>query len=172
LGRGTFRYFRIGYFLILLAPALSLVVFDVLTRIIEFPSAEGETLTTWNISILAIWIIGLTLYIHGYVRRETTVEEAKMILLLSVLLIPWAWLTYLFASGLLSDALFRAMQPEMSPLTAWDYLEYWTWELKAIFWIGSGLLLTATSLVKMYPIRRCTLKEVVSSDANQSFVNS
>jgi hypothetical protein len=62
-------------------------------------SEEGVALTTWNLSILVIWIIGMTIYLYGYVRRETTVADAKMILLFSILLIPWAVFTYLSVVG-------------------------------------------------------------------------
>jgi len=42
------------------------------------------------------------------------------------------------------------MNPVMRVLTIWDYLEFWTWELKGILWIGTALLLIVTSLVKMH----------------------
>jgi cbb3-type cytochrome oxidase subunit 3 len=134
----------------LLTPVLSFAVFVLLAGIIESFGGEGETLTAWNVSIFALCIIGLSLYTYGYARREATDVEAKVILLFSFLLIPWALLTYLFASGLFSATVVRIMNPGMSALTVWDYLEYWTWELKAISWISSGLLLIVTSLVKMH----------------------
>ena len=107
-------------------------------------------LTAWNVSIMVLWIIGIALYIYGYVRREATDTEAKVILLFSFFLVPWGVLTYLWASGLYSATVFRTMNPGMTALTGWDYMEFWTWELKAILWIGSGLLLAVTSLMKMH----------------------
>lgn len=146
----TIRHFRVGYILILLTPVLSFTVLGLLAGIIESLGGEGETLTAWNVSILVLWTSGMSLYIYGYVRREATDAEAKVILLFSFFLIPWAVFTYLFASGLFSATVFRIMNPGMSALTVWDYLEYWTWEVKAISWIGSGLLLAVTSLMKMH----------------------
>jgi hypothetical protein len=153
----TIRYFRVGYFLVLLTPVLSLLALALLPGIIDSLGAnEGVTLSAWNLSILVIWTIGITLYLNGYLRRETTVADAKMILLFSILLIPWAVLTYLFASGLYTATVVRVMNPGFSPLTLWDRLEFWTWEFKAIVWIGSGLLLMATSLAKMRSIPQQT----------------
>jgi hypothetical protein len=128
-----------------------------LTGIVEsLGGEEGVTLGAWNLSILVIWIIGMALYLYGYVRRETTVAEAKMILLFSILLILWAVFTYLFASGLYTASVIRSMAPGLAQLTFWDYVGYWIWEFKVIVWIGSGLLLIATSLAKMRSIPQQT----------------
>jgi hypothetical protein len=123
-------------------------------ELIESLGGEGETLTAWNISIVVLWIIGIALYIDGYVRKETTDAEAKVILLFSGLLIPWGVFTYLFVSGFYSDLIDWSMNPGVRALTVWDYMEYWTWELKAILWIGTGLLLIVTSLVKISAPRK------------------
>jgi hypothetical protein len=121
---------------------------------------EGGAFTAWNVSILVIWIIGMALYLYGYVRREATDAEATVILLFSFLLIPWAVFTYLFASELYNATVIRIinpgtgeLNPGMSPLTMWDHLEYSTWELKAIVWIASGFVLIATSLLKIVTSR-------------------
>jgi hypothetical protein len=132
---------------------LSLAVLGLLGIVIESLGEEGETLTAWNVLIVVLLIIGIAFYIHGYVRRETTDAEAKVILLFSFFLIPWGVFTYYFVSGLYSAAVFRIMNPGMSALTIWDYMEYWTWELKAILWIGTGLLLIVTSLLKIVTSR-------------------
>jgi hypothetical protein len=117
-------------------------------------SEEGVALTAWNLSILVIWIIGMTLYLYGYVRRETSVADAKMILLFSILLIPWALFTYLSVVGGYNATVDRLMNPGMAQLTFWNYVGYWIWEFKAIVWLGSGLLLIATLLTKMRSSRR------------------
>jgi hypothetical protein len=111
--------------------------------------------TASNASVVGLLIIGIALYIYGYLRREATDAEAKMILLLSLFLIPWAVFTYLLASGFYSDLIRWSMNPGVRALTVWDYMEYWTWELKAILWIGTGLLLIVTSLAKMHTARFC-----------------
>jgi hypothetical protein len=106
--------------------------------------------TALNASVVVLLIIGIGLYTYGYLRREATDAETKVILMLSFFLILWAVFTYLLASGLYSDEIRWSMNPGVRALTIWDYMEYWTWGLKAISWIGSGLLLAVTSLVKMH----------------------
>lgn len=147
------RHFRVGCVLILLTPALSLVV---LTLVVLAVSGIEDYLlpivviTVSNASVVVLLIIGIALYICGYLRREATDAEAKVILLFSLFFVVWGVLVYFVASGLYSDLIDWSMNPGMRALTVWDYLEYWTWELKAISWIGSGLLLAVTSLMKMH----------------------
>jgi hypothetical protein len=105
-------------------------------------------LTAWNVSIMILWITGIALYMYGYVRREATDTERKVILLFSFLLIAWAVLTYLVASGFYLDLIDWSKNPGVRTLTIWDHMEYWTWELKGILWIGTGLLLIVTSVMK------------------------
>jgi hypothetical protein len=106
--------------------------------------------TALHTSIVALLIIGIALYIYGYLKREATDAEAKVILLFSFFLIPWGVFTYLFALGFYSDLVDWSMNPGVRALTIWDYMEYWAWELKGILWIGIGLLLMLTSFVKMH----------------------
>lgn len=103
-----------------------------------------------NASVVVLLIIGIALYIYGYLRREATDAEAKVILLFSFFLIPWGVFTYLSASGLYISDIVWSMNPGVRALTIWDYMEYWTWELKGILWIATGLLLIVTSPVKMH----------------------
>jgi len=105
--------------------------------------------TAWNSSIVILLIIGIALYMYGYLRRQATDVEAKVILLFSFFLVLWGVFTYLFASGFYRNLIDWSMNPGVRALTIWDYMEYWTWELKAILWIGTGLLLAVTSLVKI-----------------------
>jgi hypothetical protein len=105
-------------------------------------------LIAWNVSIMILWLTGIALYMYGYVRREVTDTERKVILLFSLFLIAWAVLTYLVASALYLDLIDWSKNPGVRALTIWDNMEYWTWELKAILWIGSGLLLIVTSVMK------------------------
>jgi hypothetical protein len=150
------RYFRVGYILILLSPLVSFVVLVLLAGIsVALEPIQDYLLpilqfTAWNVSVVVLCIIGMALYIYGYVRREATDAEAKVILLFSLLFIPWGVFTCLFASGMLSDAIVRSMNPGMRALTIWDYMEIWTWELKTVSWLGTGLLLVVTSITKMH----------------------
>ncbi len=109
--------------------------------------------TELNASIVALLIIGIALYMYGYLRREATDAEAKVTLLIGFFLILWGVFTYLIASGFYNDAIVGSMNPGVRALTMWDYMEYWTWELKGILGIGTGLLLAVTSLTKMYAAR-------------------
>jgi|GEM_PF-7008472 len=87
--------------------------------------------------MLVIWIVAMVSYLYGYFRRETTVHEAKWLVIFNCLLIPWSVLIY---NGL---PLINSDGPVL------DNLAMWIWETKEIFWIGSGLLLIATSYVKI-----------------------
>jgi hypothetical protein len=150
------RHFRAGYILILLTPFLSFAV------ILEVGKALTESqnyllpvmlITELNASIVALLIIGIALYMYGYLRREARDAEAKVTLLISFFLILWGVFTYLIASGFYNDLIVRSMNPGTRALTIWDYMEYWTWELKGILGTGTGLLLAVTSLTKMYAAR-------------------
>jgi hypothetical protein len=137
----------------LLTPASSLVVLALvvlaLTGIQDY-LLPIIVVTLSNALMVVLLIMGTVLYIYGYLRGEATYVEAKVILMFGFFLIPWGVFTYLFASGFYSDLIDWSMNPGVRMLTVWDHMEYWTWELKAVLWIGIGLLLLATSLVKMY----------------------
>jgi hypothetical protein len=149
------RSFCVGYFLILFTPFLSFVGLILLegVTVALWPTQEYLPpillITGWNVSIMVLWIIAIALYMHGYLRQGVTDAQAKVILLFSFILIPWAVFTYFIASGFILDMIDRSMHPGMMALTIWDYIPYWTWELKAIVWIGTGLLLIVTSLLKI-----------------------
>jgi hypothetical protein len=98
---------------------------------------------------MILCIIAAAMYMYGYMRGGATDTERKVILLFSFFLVLWGVLTYLFASGFYRDLIDWSMNPGVRALTVWDHLEYWTWELKGILWIGTGLLLIVTSL--LYP---------------------
>jgi succinate-acetate transporter protein len=103
----------------------------------------------WNALMMVLLIIGIALYTYGYMRREATGVRVRVILI-GFFLILWGVFTYLIATGFLSGAISRSMNPEMSALTIWDYISYWTWEIKGIFGIGTGVLLITTSLLKRH----------------------
>lgn len=102
----------------------------------------------WNISIIALLTTGIALYLYGYLKREATTVEATKSALLGFILILWGALTYLAAAIILSDQINRSMNGAVA-LTIWDYMEFWLWELKAIFWVGTGIMLIATSLLQI-----------------------
>lgn len=105
--------------------------------------------TVLHVSIMVLLIIGIVLYVHGYMKREATDSEVRVILPFSVFLVMWGVIVCLFASGFYRDLIDWSMNPGVRALTIWDYAEYWMWGLKAILWIGTGLLLIGTSLLKI-----------------------
>jgi hypothetical protein len=100
-----------------------------------------------NVSIMALLIIGITLYVNGYQRREAQPSRAEVIFL-SLLAILWGMFTCLVATALLRYAIDQSIMPGVSALTIWDYIGFWMWEVKGIFGIGTGVLLIRTSLLK------------------------
>jgi len=152
----TIRHLLAGYVLILLTPFLSFFAIVGVTDAL-FGSQNYLLpiilVTEINASIVVILIIGIALYAYGYLRREATDTEAILILPIGCLLILWGVLTYFLASGLYSNVITWSMYPGVRALTIWDHLEYWTWELKAILGVGTGLLLAATSLMEMHAAR-------------------
>lgn len=157
------RHFRVGYLLILLSPALSFVVllgivlFAGITLALSGTGSEvfqlSMLLTVWNTIVITFLISGLALYTHGYMKREATKGEAILNFVFSFFLMFWGTLSYIIASGLYGETISRGMNPQMTPLTIWDQAQYWTWELKGLLWVASGLVLTATSFVALSVLR-------------------
>jgi hypothetical protein len=147
------RRFRVGYDLILFSPLLSYAVLALIALVGAMlglgGDIEGMTLTAWNTAIVTLLVIGIALYAYGYLKREATRSEAKLLFTSSFFFILWGALTYFFASGLYTATVDRGLNPGMRLSTIWDYMEFWTWQLKAILWIGSGFLFAATSLIKI-----------------------
>jgi hypothetical protein len=100
-----------------------------------------------NVSIMALLIIGITLYVYGYQRREAEPSRSEVISL-SLLVILWGTFTCLVATWLLRYAIDQSMMPGASALTIWNYAAFGLWEVKGIFGIGTGLMLIRTSLLK------------------------
>jgi hypothetical protein len=100
-----------------------------------------------NVSIMALLIIGITMYVYGYRRREAQPSRAEVISL-SLLVILWGAFTCFVATALLRHAIDQSMMPGASALTIWDYVAFGMWEVKGTFGIGTGVLLIATSLLK------------------------
>jgi hypothetical protein len=100
-----------------------------------------------NVSIMALLIIGITLYVYGYRRREAEPSTAEVIFL-SLLVILWGGFTCFVATVLLRYAIDQSMTPVGSALTIWNYVGFGMWEVKGTFGIGTGVLLIRTSLLK------------------------
>jgi hypothetical protein len=83
---------------------------------------------------MVLLIIGITLYMYGYLRREAQPPRVGVIFL-SLFVILWGVFTYFVAA---------------SALTAWDFVGFWIWEIKGILGIGTGPLLFITSLLKRH----------------------
>jgi ABC-type nickel/cobalt efflux system permease component RcnA len=106
----------------------------------------------WHTSIVAVVVAGLALLGYGYRKRQIESKKMKIILVVNVLLVLWGVFVLWFASVLYSDLI--RWSADHGALLFSDYLEYWTWGLKAVLWIGSGLLLTVTSLKEIVTRRR------------------
>jgi hypothetical protein len=100
-----------------------------------------------NVSVIALLIIGITLYVYGYQRREAQPSRAEVIFL-SLLVILWGMLTCFVATVLLRHAIDQSMTPGASALPIWNYVGFSVWEVKGIFGLGTGALLIRTSLLK------------------------
>lgn len=151
---GIVRHYRVGYLLILLTPVFSYIIFLFLLGLASLEAALDYLLFSfafigWHVSIIVLLTIGIALYLSGYFKREATKAEAKKSLLLGFILIMWGAFTFFAAAFILADLIDRSMNPGVGALTTWDYLKYWVWELKAIFWVGTGFLLIITSLVQI-----------------------
>lgn len=108
----------------------------------------------WHTSVVAVVVVGLALFGYGYVKRQMRDEGLKMILIVNVLLVLWGVFVLWSASAWYKDMINWFADPGRRAPQIWDYLEYWTWGLKAVLWIGAGLLLTVTSLEEMVTRRR------------------
>jgi hypothetical protein len=128
----------------------------------------------WHISIMVLLIIGVALYVFGYLRQETTINEAKMIIFPSVGLIIWGALNYVVVTAFNSLMIVESMQRDLT-LTFWGYMEYWVWELKAILWVATGVMLIVTSLVQIHLRRNQNIQEsqkTVSSNSSRTTIPS
>ena len=152
------RYIHVGYILIKFAPLVSIFstfwffVISFLLAIASPPVPQNLTLSymifyVLNVSIMALLIIGITLYVYGYQKREAQPSRAEVISL-SLLVILWGAFTCFVATALLRYAIDQSMTPVGSALTIWSYLVFGMWEFKGTFGIGTGVLLIRTSLLK------------------------
>jgi len=155
LRRGAFNHSLDGYLLIGLTPVLSFAILFSLFITLGPPgqsylySLIDAAFTVSNVSIVVLLIIGIALYMYGYVRREAQPSRRIVIFLFFGLLV-WGVFTYIVAMLFLGMAVDRSMNPEMRALTNCDYISYWVWEIKGIFGIGTGVLLATTSLLKRH----------------------
>lgn len=160
---GIVRHYRVGYLLIMLAPVLSIVVLYLLIYVLARVSQNyiliEAAFTGWSISIVALLAIGIVLYLYGYLKRQATNDEAENIMFFSLFLIIWGVLTYFWAAIILTDTIDRSMNPGMSALTIWDYMEFWVWELKGILGVATGFMLIVTSLLQTRARRNQNIQE-------------
>jgi len=85
---------------------------------------------------------------HGYLEQETQPSRAGIVFL-SLIVILWGTFTYFAAKFILAIMIDVVIEhPGTQPLAFWDYAEFWMWEIKGIFGMGTGALLITTSLLK------------------------
>ncbi|HML03131.1 MAG TPA: hypothetical protein VK487_07130 [Candidatus Bathyarchaeia archaeon] len=100
------------------------------------------TFIGWNVSIMALLIIGIALNMRRYLRRELQPSRGEVIPI-SLFAILWGAFTY-FAATIYPSFL------SLQPLPFWVYTEFWIWQIKGIFGMGTGVLLATTSLLKRH----------------------
>ena len=129
---------------------LSICSFFVLSFFLISPDyiLIDKAFTAWNVLIVIFAMIGTALYVCGYLRRQATDETRSDVITLSIFLILWGVFTHFVAMFSLSETIFSATVKEMRALTLWDYIPYWTWELKGIIGICIGLLVIMTLLIE------------------------
>jgi succinate-acetate transporter protein len=102
----------------------------------------------WNVFIVIFAMIGTALYMCGYLMQKATDETRSDVITLGIFLILWGVFTHFVAVFSLSQTIFSATVVEVRALTLWDYISYWTWELKGIIGICIGLLVIITLLIE------------------------
>ena len=151
------RFIHVGHVLILFAPLVSVFStfwFFAISFLLAIASPPVLNYSLFyimfvglNVSIMALLIIGITMYVYGDQRREAQLSRAEVISL-SLLVILWGALTCFVATVLLRRAIDQSMMPGARALTIWDYVGFGMWEVKGTVGIGTGVLLIGTSLLK------------------------
>ena len=96
--------------------------------------------TELNIFIIAIQLLGLSLYFIGRQRGELKSKRFPFIVGWSgVLIVFGAFLIYLAHWAYYDTLLPWSLLPETRSLVIWDHLQYFTWGLQGVSWITSGL---------------------------------
>ncbi|HML03693.1 MAG TPA: hypothetical protein VK487_10055 [Candidatus Bathyarchaeia archaeon] len=157
LEAGIIRYIHVGYVLILFAPLVSVFSTFWFFGISFFLAIASPPVLNYslfytmfyglNVSIMALLIIGITMYVYGHQRREAQPSRAEVISL-SLLVILWGAFTCLVATALLRHAIDQSIMPGARALTIWDFVAFGMWDAKGTFGIGTGVLLIRTSPLK------------------------
>jgi membrane protein implicated in regulation of membrane protease activity len=75
-----------------------------------------KAFTAWNVLIVILAIIGIALYMYGYLRREATDETISEVITLSIFLVVWGVFTYFIGQRILSTYILPT-DVEMRALT-------------------------------------------------------
>jgi multisubunit Na+/H+ antiporter MnhG subunit len=100
--------------------------------------------TELNIFIVAIQLLGLSLYFIGRRRGEPKSKHFSFIVVLSgVLVILGAFMILMAYSFYYGELLPWSLQLGVRPLVIWDHLQYFTWGIQGVSLVMSGLAFLA-----------------------------
>lgn len=142
------RHLFIGYVLVYSSPLLSILLHWVYSELVsERKNYMGSIMVHagMNIAVLAVLIVGISLYVFGYKKNQIKVEDIDRNLVLSVLLILYGAFVTL-VSVVLYDGLIKWSEwPERRDLTIWDHSEHISAILTGGLWVVSSLIVLLTS---------------------------
>lgn len=142
------RHLFIGYVLIYSSPLLSILLHWVSSELVRREENYMGSImvhTEVNIAVLAVLIVGISLYVSGYKKNQIKVEDIDRNLVLSVLLILYGAFVTLMSVAFYDYLIKWSEWPEHRDLTIWNHTKYTSAILTGGLWIVSSLLLLVTS---------------------------
>jgi len=138
------RHLFIGYVLVYSSPLLSILLHWVYSELVRKENYMGSIMvhTGVNIAVLAVLIVGISLYVFGYKKNQIKVEDIDRNLVLSVLLILYGAFVTLVS---VADYLIIKWSEWPGHLTIWEHSECISAMLTGGLWIVASLLLLVTS---------------------------
>jgi hypothetical protein len=142
------RHLFIGYALVYSSSLLSILLHWVSSELVRREENYMGLImvhTGVNIAVLAVLIVGISLYVFGYKKNQIKVEDIDRNVVLSVLLILYGAFVTL-VSVVFYDGLIKWSEwPGHRDLTIWDHSEYISAILTGGLWVVSSLILLVTS---------------------------
>jgi hypothetical protein len=138
------RHLFIGYVLVYSSSLLSILLHWVYSEVVRKENYMGLIMvhTGVNIAVLAVLIVGISLYVFGYKKNQIKVEDIDRNLVLSVLLILYGAFVTLVS---VADYLIIKWSEWPGHLTIWEHSECTSAILTGGLWIVASLLLLVTS---------------------------
>jgi hypothetical protein len=138
------RHLFIGYVLVYSSSLLSILLHWVYSEVVRKENYMGLIMvhTGVNIAVLAVLIVGISLYVFGYKKNQIKVEDIDRNVVLSVLLILYGAFVTLVS---VADYLIMKWSEWPGHLTIWEHSECISAMLTGGLWIVVSLLLLVTS---------------------------